>query len=108
MRAILDDHMAAAVLTDDVTDFILDLDLVQLLLRTRNGLLKIRIKIPYDRLPLYCTVCNAIQKHLEVRGKAQIHDLRELFAHNVIDDLAKLRDIEILLLFRNISACQDR
>ena len=108
MRPVLDDHAPAAVLADDIALLVRDLDAVELALRLVHGLLKVRVEVPHDGLPLDLSVRDAIEQKLHIRRKMNIHDLRELLTHDPVDDLAELGHVEVLLFLRDIAAGDDR
>ena len=61
MRAVLDDHMAAAVLTDLIRLFVFDPDVLQFLLSSLDCLVQIRIEVFDDDLPVDLAVSDAVQ-----------------------------------------------
>ena len=108
MRSVLYDHHPAAILAGNVADLILDLHFLQLCFCLIDRFLEIRIKILNDCLPLDLSVRDAVEKCFKIGREVYIDDLRELPAHDIIDHLAKLGDIQILLFLRDISSCQYR
>ena len=108
MRAIFDNHIAAALLTDHICHFIFNLHLFQFCLGFFHCCLQIRIKILDDCLPSDFSFRNAIQKALHICRKVHIHNTREGLFHNIIHYFSDFRQIQILILFCHIASCNDR
>ena len=108
MRSILDDHVAAALLTDHICDLVLDLNLLKLLFRRFYSRFQIRVKILYYRLPVYGSFLHPVQEPLHVRREICLHDAREGLLHHVVDYLSQLRQIQIFIFLDYVTAGDNR
>ena len=93
VRTVFDDHVSSAVLADDVTDLILDLDFLKFSFCLPDSFVKIRIEVADNCLPLDQAICHAVQEHLEIGREIHIDNLWEFPAHNAVDNIAQLSDI---------------
>ena len=108
MRSVFDHHISSAFFADHIGHFIFDLDAFQFLFRNLDRLVQIRIEIADDFFPCNFSLLDHIKKSLHVRCKIHIHNTRERLFHDIVHNLADLRHIQILSLFCNIPARQNR
>ena len=107
MRAILNYHVAPALVTDHIRHLVSNLDALKRLLRFFNRLVKIRIKVFDNGLPADRAVPDAVEQVLHICRKLQIDDGWERLLHHPVDYLAKLSHIEVLIFLRYIAARDD-
>ena len=108
MRSVFDDHVASTLFADNVGYFILNLYFLQFCFRCFDCCIQIRIEVSDDHFPVYGAFLDFIQQGLHICGEALVHDLREGFLHNIIDNLAKFGNIEVFIFFYNISSAKNR
>ena len=105
MRSVFDNHVASTHITDNISNLILYLDVLQFFFGRLNRFIKIRIKITYYRLPVYSSLFNTVKKCFHSGSKININNSRECLKHYVVDCFAKLCHIKVLILLGNISSC---
>ena len=108
MGTVLDHHVAAALLADLVGHLVLDRDLLELSARPLDGLVQVRVEVLDDGLPLHGAICHTVEKRLQVRRKARIHDGGELLLHDPVDGLAELGHVQVFVLLRHVVAGENR
>ena len=77
MRAVLDDHVSAAFVTDHISLFILYLYLFELVLSLMDLLHQVRIEVPDNGFPFYLSRFYSIEQTLHICGEGLVHYLRE-------------------------------
>ena len=59
--------------------------------------IQIRIEVSDDHFPVYVPSSTLSSRDFHICGEALVHDLREGFLHNIIDNLAKFGNIEVFI-----------
>ena len=108
MRTVFDDHISSTFFADYIGYLILNFNCFQLFFCFFNRFIQIRIEIADNRFPLYLSFCDHIQKSFHISGKVDIDNACERLLHNIIDHFTKLSHIKILVLFCNVSSCNNR
>ena len=100
---IFDNKVSAAKFTDFFRNFIRNFDSIKFCIRFLHSFRKIRVKVLNNGLPRYISVSDAVQKIFHVSGKRSVYNRREGLHHHSVDDLSKLRDIQVLVFLCNIA-----
>jgi len=108
MGTVFDNHISSTFFADYIGYLILNFNCFQLFFCFFNRFFQIRIEIADNRFPLYLSFCDHIQKSFHISGKVDINNACERLLHNIIDHFTKFCHIKILVLFCNVSSCNDR
>ena len=108
MRPIFYNHVAAAQITDDICNLVMDLNLFQFFLCDFYRFIQVRIKIPHNRLPVDISLCHLIQQRFHIGRELLIHNRRKCFFHNSVDYLAKFRHVQVSIFLCQISSGKQR